>query len=104
MNILHDLNLNSIIIYEHEIIDFIGSVKDNASTGPDGIPPIFLKMCCQTIAKPLHYLFNLSLSNETFPVCWKNLLFLPYINPMINKIPIFKIVNFVKNHNYLVKS
>lgn len=65
-NQFHNFNFNSFIIYEYEIIDFIGSLimTRQVSIGPDGIPTIFLKMCC-------HYLFYLSLSSGTFPLCWK---------------------------------
>jgi hypothetical protein len=53
--------LNNCIISENEIIDFLGSLSDNASTGPDGIPPLFLKMCRYIIAKPyVIYLIYLS--------------------------------------------
>jgi len=30
---------NNCIISENEIIDFLGSLSDNTSAGPDGIPP-----------------------------------------------------------------
>lgn len=58
-------------ISEDEIADYLISIDDKSSTGPDGIPPIFLKKCFSVLVKPLHYLFNLSLSTGVFPTFWK---------------------------------
>jgi len=44
--------LNNCIISVNEIIDFLGSLSDNASARPDGIPPLFLRMCRYIIVKP----------------------------------------------------
>jgi len=71
--------LNNCIISENEIIEFLGSLSDNASAGPDGIPPLFLKMCRYIITKPLCYLFNLSLSNGIIPEYWKK----SFISPIL---------------------
>lgn len=46
---------------------------------PAGIPPLFLKMCRYIIAKPLYYLFNLSLSEGLFPEYWKK----SFISPIL---------------------
>jgi len=44
--------LNNCIISVNEIIDFLGSLSDNASAWPDVIPPLFLRMCRYIIVKP----------------------------------------------------
>lgn len=68
---MHDININSMNITEDEISDYIISIDDKSSTGPDGISPIFLKKCFSVLVKPLHYLFNLSLSTGVIPTFWK---------------------------------
>jgi len=68
---IHDLNINSMSITENEISDYLLSINDKSSIGPDGIPPIFKKKCYSVLVKPLHYLFNLSLSTGVFPSFWK---------------------------------
>jgi len=43
----------------------------NKGAGPDRIPPEFLKNCADTLAYPLHTIFNRSLSLGKFPDSWK---------------------------------
>lgn len=68
---MHDININSMNISENEISDYLISIDDKSSTGPDGISPIFLKKCFLVLVNLLHYLFNLSLSLGVFPAFWK---------------------------------
>lgn len=42
------------------------------SSGPCNFPPIFLKSCAQSIARPLHILFERSLEKGVFPEKWKS--------------------------------
>lgn len=52
----------------HTALNKLGS---ETTSGPDGIPPIFLSKCKDQLAPVLHYLFNLSLSTGKFPTLWK---------------------------------
>lgn len=56
----------------------LDSINVGSGTGPNGIPPLFLKSCNLAFVKPLHYLFNLSLSDGNFPSIWKK----SYISPI----------------------
>lgn len=58
-------------ISESEISRAINRLKSKRSCGPDGIPSFIFKGCSDFMIKPLHHLFNLSLSNSCFPVRWK---------------------------------
>lgn len=66
-----NLNLNTWYISEDEIEDFLNTLNDKSGVGPDSIPPTFLKSCIVPLIKPLHYLFNLSLSTGVFSDYWK---------------------------------
>ena len=47
------------------------------SSGPDDIPPKFLKECAGVLAKPLHALFCHSLSIGRIPSQWKHSIVIP---------------------------
>lgn len=57
-----NVDLSSWIIDQNEILDFLNDLDINASTGPDGVPSIFLKLCSFELIKPLYLIFNKSLS------------------------------------------
>jgi len=64
---IHDINIKSITISENEVSDYLISINDKSTTIPDGIQSVFLKKCFLVHVKPLHYLFNFSLSTGVFP-------------------------------------
>ncbi|KAF0772032.1 putative RNA-directed DNA polymerase [Aphis craccivora] len=66
-----NVDLSSWIIDQNEIHDFLNNLDINASTGPDGVPSIILKLCSFKLIKPLHLIFNKSLSIGNFPNIWK---------------------------------
>lgn len=51
------LNLCSWSIDLNEIVDYLNSLNTHLGTGPDGIPPMFLKACSSVLARPLHMIF-----------------------------------------------
>jgi len=57
-----NVNLSSWIIDQNETHGFLNNLDINASTGPDGVPSIFLKLCSFVLIKRLHLIFNKSLS------------------------------------------
>ena len=63
--------LSNIHLTPNEVCDILSSVNTSKATGPDGISNTFLKMNARLLAFPLSEIFNLSLSEETFPQVWK---------------------------------
>lgn len=41
------------------------------SSGPDGIPPLFVKNCVGNLIEPLQIIYNLSIETASFPARWK---------------------------------
>ena len=66
------LDLGNLVIEEDEVLCKLKSLDNSTSSGPDGLPNIFLKNCASSLYKPLCFLFNLSLTSGTFPDAWKS--------------------------------
>jgi hypothetical protein len=49
----------------------IKEFKPTHSTGPDGIPPVILKVAGHLLVKPLVHIFNSCISSGRFPSMWK---------------------------------
>ena len=56
---------------QDEFLNLIHSLDINKSHGYDGISARMLKMCDDSIVKPLMIIFNNCLSSGVFPLCWK---------------------------------
>lgn len=69
-------NIAKYYIPETLITEKIGSLKNKAA-GPDGLPTVFIKKCQMSLSKPLHLLFNRSLSEGIFPKKWKTAFVVP---------------------------
>uniref|UniRef100_A0A6P7FEA4 Uncharacterized protein LOC114328484 isoform X1 n=1 Tax=Diabrotica virgifera virgifera TaxID=50390 RepID=A0A6P7FEA4_DIAVI len=54
-------------ITELDVINSIKKLKPKKSTGPDEIPPYIYKGLAEPLAKPLAFLFNMSIEQEYFP-------------------------------------
>jgi len=96
-----NVDLSSWIIDQNEIHDFLNNLDINASTGPDGVPSIFLKFCSFELIKPLHLIFNKSLSLGYFPNIWKKSFITPIHKSgdkhnVSNYRPIFKLSHIHK--------
>ena len=63
--------LNSIVTNEHEVKKILLSLNLNKASGYDNIGNRLLKKTAHSIAQPLTYLFNQSLSKGIFPSIWK---------------------------------
>ncbi len=72
--------LSEVVISENEVIDLLKCIKANKSPGPDLVTSMLLKQAGSSIVPSLTKLFNLSLSNCSFPQSWKK----------ANVVPIFK--------------
>lgn len=64
-----DFSSNAITVEEVE--SAIRKLKDNFTTGPDGVPAFVVRDCCRVLALPLSIIFNKSLHTSTFPGSWK---------------------------------
>ncbi|XP_055854501.1 uncharacterized protein LOC129918156 [Episyrphus balteatus] len=59
------------------VLEILSSLNDDCSVGPDGVPPILLKNCRNSLSKPLTYLFELSIKSGKFPIIWKSSFLIP---------------------------
>ncbi|XP_055381340.1 uncharacterized protein LOC129611940 [Condylostylus longicornis] len=57
------------------------ALNNDCFPGPDNIPEIVLKQCSRVLSKPISTLFNRSISEGTFPSCWKT----SFIRPVHKK-------------------
>lgn len=73
--------LDNIFIEELEVTDIIFVLPVNKAIGPDSINHKMLKSTMFTICKPLCLLFNKSLSERSFPDCWK----MAHVLPLFEK-------------------
>ena len=67
----------SIIISARKVRRVLRSIKINKASGPDGIPPTFLKEFADELAPVLCRLFRLILISCTYPSSWKHALVQP---------------------------
>ena len=62
-------------------LDDVGAVLNNldpnSSMGPDGLHPQLLKSCSETLAYPLHKIFQISLKEGSLPQEWKTSIVIP---------------------------
>ena len=59
------------------ILHLISELPLNTSSGPDNVSSFLLKATASHIVSPLQHIFNLSLSQGTFPEVWKKSLVVP---------------------------
>jgi hypothetical protein len=95
------LDISSISFDSDDILKKLKSIDLNKGPGPDGIPPLFIKNCAESLAGALCLLFKQSLREGVFPTLWKR----SYITPIHksgskqdvqNYRPIFKLSIFSK--------
>lgn len=58
-------------ITKNNVLSKLKKLKCSSSTGPDGVPSILLKECAVVLSAPLTMLFNRSLVEGYFPMCWR---------------------------------
>ena len=63
--------LSSVNIDEADVIAAIDRLKNNFTSGPDGLPPVFFRHLKYAIAKPLAIIFKQLLSVAYIPEEWK---------------------------------
>ncbi|XP_011859251.1 PREDICTED: RNA-directed DNA polymerase from mobile element jockey-like [Vollenhovia emeryi] len=77
LNLNHSLDLLSLDITIGEVYKEIDNLSLSCTAGADGIPALFLKSCIFVFARILWLIFNYSLKNGIFPLCWKRCLVTP---------------------------
>ena len=60
-----------------EILNGLERLNTTGSSGPDGIVPLILNKCAQSLCEPLLHLFNRSLASGLFPDIWKKSFVIP---------------------------
>ncbi|KAG6460286.1 hypothetical protein O3G_MSEX011890 [Manduca sexta] len=73
-------SLGHIRINERSIGKILKSLDVSKGPGPDGIPPLFIKMTWKYLTMPLKIIFEKSIQSSTFPSMWKS----------ANVVPIYK--------------
>lgn len=63
--------LSSVSLSKANIEEALKSLNCSKGPGPDGIPPVFLNRCRESISLPLTLVFNNSLRSGVFPTRWK---------------------------------
>lgn len=72
------LNISNILIPLENVYEALSTIGNNKKAGPDLLPAIFFQNCHKALARPVHILFNLSLSSGAYPLFWKT----SFINPI----------------------
>ena len=70
-------NMPKVQITVEEVANLLKSTDGNAAMGPDGLHPLILKNCADTLAKPMHAIFTRSLEEGRLPDAWKKSLVIP---------------------------
>lgn len=84
------INLSSWSIDTCDIFDYLNSLDLFSGTGPDGIPSVLKKNCSSVLLKPLHFIFNKSLSLGYFPDIWKK----SFVTPIHKTGDIHNVTNY----------
>ena len=56
-------------VTKDDVISAIKATKINSAPGPDGVPPILLHNCIDSIVDPLHQIFSMKKSSNGTPPC-----------------------------------
>ena len=62
--------LDTVNFSQQAIFKALGRLKENSAGGPDGIPPIFLKIVRSQLATPLAFLYQLFFDSSFVPPIW----------------------------------
>ena len=82
--------ISEIVISKDMVHKHLSSLDVSKGAGCDGVPPIFLSSCAQSLAYPISLLFQLSLKQSVFPMLWKR----ANVIPIHKKGPRSGIVNY----------
>ena len=71
------INLQSLQFSREQVRNLLKNVNVTTGAGPDGVHPIFIRNCADSLKYPMTLLFNLSLSQGVFPYKWKQAIITP---------------------------
>ena len=74
---IDEILLSELQLNQESLRSIIASLENNVNSGPDQIPPYFVKKCWSAIEKPVSIIFNNILSSGYFPSMWKCSYILP---------------------------
>lgn len=79
---LRDVNcdcdiIDSLRVSPDTICSIVSNLPENLNSGPDNVPPLFIKRCWPALEGPVVRLFSGILSSGTFPSSWKHSYILP---------------------------
>ena len=63
--------LNDIEVTKERVKELIDGLRENSTPGPDGFPPVMLKMVKDEIAEPIAILYKKSLEDGQIPDEWR---------------------------------
>ena len=66
-----DKEIDSVSVTEEEMNNLLKNLKPNKSPGTDEIHPHLLRECAKSLAKPMKYLFDLTMKYNVIPDEWK---------------------------------
>jgi hypothetical protein len=72
-------NLRLAPVFNYDVQKAIKRQRPSKSVGLDGIPSFVVKSCCEIFVPVLRFIFNLSLSQNTFPNLWKQEAIVPVL-------------------------
>jgi hypothetical protein len=72
-----NLQLGGFNIELCDVFNEIRGMEPKMSSGPDGVPPVFIKGAMRGLSFPLYLLFNRSLTEGIFPTKWKHSFLVP---------------------------
>ena len=74
---VHDSSMPDMHLTVEEVRTLLENTDGNTAMGPDGLHPLILKNCAESLAKPIHTVFIRSLQEGQLPAAWKDSAVIP---------------------------
>jgi hypothetical protein len=97
----YNVAIGSVDISKTEVEKYLRNLDPSKGYGPDGLPPILLKLCFKQLAFPIWLLFKKSLESGCVPSVWKRCFVVPILksgdkHDITNYRPISKLCSIAK--------
>jgi hypothetical protein len=89
-NHILDSDLSSISFNATIVSRCLKKLNVRAAGGPDNVPPVFLNKCCNNLAYPIAFIFQLFFENSFLPDVWRQ----AYITPVFKKGDATQVCNY----------
>lgn len=66
-----NVHLSNIVLSQDSVLKALGALDVTKGSGPDGIPPFFVKHTAEVLSTPLVIIYNKCLSEGVVPRVWK---------------------------------